>query len=294
MSLVVCSSVARTTFLSLIVLFASPGARESVVLFFDVSCKTPLACKVLVCASSPHLVQDFPVSQKMIADMWSQRKLESRVAKDLVLDSRCQGSQQLFSRIDWHLQEDTARETHRYVAYLRPLMEATLRAFHGHDIIDLFLTQFIRDMLNPLFRFKSLLFRGISESAKSKKAASLFGSMYTLVVMAQGMAPALPSIRAFDNKKHMAILWDEIEPCQVLQNKMVFQSGLEAVTLQQSACNAHSYTKHLFEVPMLLCSNKFDFRGTEKHPLDPQDTQWLEQNIYVVDPPPGGKWYSEN
>ena len=294
MSLVVCSSVARTSFLTPIVLVAFPGAREGVELFFDVFCKTPLACKVLLCAASPHLVQDIPVSQKMIADMWTQRKLESRVAKDLVLDSRCQGSQQLFSRIDWHMQEDTVRETQRYVRFLRPLMEATLRAFHGHDIIDLFLTQFIRDMLNPLFRFKSLLFRGISESAKSKKAASLFGSMYTLVVMAQGMAPALPSIRAYDKKQHMSILWDEIEPCQVLQNKMVFQSGLEAVTLQQSACNAHSYTKHLFEVPMLLCSNKFDFRGTEKHPLDPQDTQWLEQNIYVVDPPPSGKWYSED
>ena len=254
----------------------------------------PLACKVLVCASSPHLVQDIPVSQKMIADMWSQRKLESSVAKDLVLDSRCQGSQQLFSRIDWHLQEDTARETHRYVAYLRPLMEATLRAFHGHDIIDLFLTQFIRDMLNPLFRFKSLLFRGIGESAKSKKAASLFGSEHTLAVICQGMAPALPSIRMFDKKQHLAILWDEIEPCQVLQNKMVFQSGLDPVTLQQSACNAHSYTKHLFEVPMLLCSNKFDFRGTERNPLDPEDSQWLEQNIYVVDPPPSGKWYSED
>jgi len=256
-----------------------------------VSCKTRLACKVSV--SSPHLVQDFPVTQKMISDLWSQRKLDSRVAKDLVLDSRCQGSQQLFSRIDWHLQEDTARETHRYVAYLRPLMEATLRAFHGHDIIDSFLTQFIRDMLNPRFRFKCLLFRGPSESAKSRKASSLFGSEYTLVVICQGMAPALPSIRAFDKKLHMAILWDEIEPCQVLQNKMVFQSGLDVVTLQQSACNAHSYAKHLFEVPMLMCSNKFDFRGTEKNPLDPQDTQWLEQNIYVVDPPPSGKWYSE-
>ena len=294
MSLVVCSSVARTTFLSPIVLVASPGAREGVELFFDVSCKMPLACKVLVCASSPHLVQDIPVSQKMIADMWSQRKLESSVAKDLVLDSRCQGSQQLFSRIEWHLQEDTARETHRFVAYMRPLLEATLRAFHGHGVIDLFLTQFIRDMLNPRFRFKCLLFRGPSESAKSKKAASLFGSEYTLVVICQGMAPALPSIRPFDKKRHMAILWDEIEPCQVLQNKMVFQSGLEPVTLQQSACNAHSYTKHVFEVPMLLCSNKFDFRGTERNPLDPEDSQWLEQNIYVVEPPPSGKWYSQD
>ena len=255
---------------------------------------TPLACKGLVCASSPHLVQDFPVTQKMISDLWSQRKLDSGVAKNLVLDSRCQGSQQLFARIDWHLQEDNARETHRYVAYLRPLMEATLRAFHGHEIIDKWLTQFIRDSLNPRFRFKCLLFRGRSESAKSKKAASLFGMEYTFVVICQGMAPALPSIRAFDKKQHMAILWDEIEPSQVLQNKMVFQSGLEPIMLQQSACNGHAFEKHLYEVPMLMCSNKFDFRGTEKKPLDPEDTQWLEQNIYVVDPPPSGKWYSED
>ena len=105
------------------------------------------------------------------------------------------------------------------------------------------------------------------------------------------MAPALPSIRAFDRQHHLAILWDEIEPSQVLQNKMVFQSGLEQVALQQSACNGFAYMKWLFQVPMLLCSNKFDFKGTKEKPLPPEDTEWLQKNIIVVDPPSGGKWY---
>ena len=36
-------------------------------------------------------------------------------------------------------------------------------------------------------------------------ASSLFGTEYTLTVVAQGMAPALPNIRAFDRKHHLAI-----------------------------------------------------------------------------------------
>ena len=79
----------------------------------------------------------------------------------------------------------------------------------------------------------------------------------------------------------------------MLYNKLVFQSGLEPVSLQQSACNGFSYSKWLYQTPMLLCSNKFNFAGSEEKPLAPEDTAWLHKNIVVVDPPAGGRWYKE-
>jgi hypothetical protein len=176
---------------------------------------------------------------------------------------------------------------------LRPRLEASLAEFWHHPEIDRFLNQFEITDSKPLHRFKPLLLIGDSESGKSKKAASLFGSMNTLQVNAQGMAPALPSIREFDRQTHLAILWDEIEPAQVLQNKLVFQSGLEPVSLQQSACNGFSYSKWLYRIPMIMCSNKFSFDKSQQKPSPPEDEQWLRQNIIAVYPPEGGKWYMQ-
>lgn len=248
-------------------------------------------CTLEMCGPVSHSSQDVAVTAKMIHDLWSHRKLDPRVAKEMLLDSRCQGAQRLYQQIDWHLTEEINRHTNRLINVLRPVMESMLNEFYGAPEIDRWLAQFEHEFMKNCFRFKCLLFRGDSESGKSKKAVSLFGSENTMQVNAQGMAPALPSIRVFDRTQHLAILWDEIEPSQVLHNKLVFQSGLEPVALQQSACNGFSYTKWLFQTPMLLCSNKFNFAGTKDCPLATEDTQWLEKNVIVVDPPPGGKWY---
>ncbi len=89
----------------------------------------------------------------------------------------------------------------------------------------------------------------------------------------------------------MAILWDEIEPQQVLKNKLVFQSGLEPVTMQQRACNGFSYNRWLFQTPTLLCSNKFNLSSTIDTPLSAEDTQWVGDQHHSRYPPAGGKWY---
>ena len=145
------------------------------------------------------------MTQKMIHELWAARKLDSKIAMGLILDSRCLGAQRFYMSIEWHEQEETARDTSRIVKDLRALMESRLSEFRGHVEIDRFMAQFERESLSNLFRFKCLLFRGDSESGKSKKASSLFGTEYTLTVVAQGMAPALPNIRAFDRKHHLAI-----------------------------------------------------------------------------------------
>ena len=48
-------------------------------------------------------------------------------------------------------------------------MESRLSEFRGHVEIDRFMAQFERESLSNLFRFKCLLFRGDSESGKSKR-----------------------------------------------------------------------------------------------------------------------------
>jgi hypothetical protein len=154
----------------------------------------PPADRLLVLSVPPsHTAQDITVTAKMIHELWAARKFDSHVAKDMILESRCQGGQRLHQSIDWHLTEEMTRHTNRLLRVLRPMMEAMLSEFFGAPESDTWLAQFEHEYLKARFRFKCLLFRGDTESGKSKKAASLFGTENTLTVNAQGMAPALPA-----------------------------------------------------------------------------------------------------
>lgn len=274
------------------------GHPSSTVLSIGRQCKSSLFALSLACllwllrrSSVLACPQDIPVSMKMIWDLWAVRKLDSQAAKDVIIESRCMGSERFYKMIDFHVQEESARHVARVVKAMRPRLEATMSLYHHDPGIDQFMGQFAGDSWETKLRMKPLLLRGPSESGKSKKGVSLFGSSNTLTVGCQGMQPALPSIREFNRATHLAILWDEIEESQVLGNKLIFQSGLDPVVLQQSACNVFAYSKWLFRIPMILCSNVFSFEGLPSKPLSPEDQQWLRQNIIEVKVPVGGTWY---
>lgn len=236
-------------------------------------------------------IQDIPVTMKMVWELWMQRKLSAKSAKDVAVESRCMGAERLVRQVEFHIQEDAARDVEQAIEHLRPRLEKGLGAFRHHPQIDTWMEQFQGPDADQRMRFFPLLLVGETCSGKSRKGASLFGSSQTLIVNCQGMAPALPSIRGFDRNVHSAILWDEIEESQVLSNKMVFQSGLDMCVMQQSACNGFAYTKWLYRVPMLLCSNVFSFTGSTAKPLQPEHEQWLRGNIMVAELPSGAKWY---
>ncbi len=167
-----------------------------------------------------------------------------------------------------------------------------LGRFRDHPQIQKFLAQFAREGKRKAARFKFLLLRGPSQSGKSLKAESLF-NFKALRVNCQGLeGGALPSIKEFVPKVHKAIIWDEINHVQVLNNKLVFQSGPKPVTLAQSACNAFSYTKMLYAVPHVLCSNDFRMENTPgQKDLREDELDWLKSNIIEASLPADQKWY---
>jgi hypothetical protein len=124
---------------------------------------------------------------------------------------------------------------------------------------------------------------------------SIFGRARTLVVNCQGLRTALPSVRSFDRQQHAAILWDEIDPLQVLSNKVVFQSGPMRLAFSQSACNAYSYTMWLWSVPHVLCSNEFPMQAGDRlsdgSVLSAEGADWLQQNLVRIECPSGGTWF---
>lgn len=195
--------------------------------------------------------------------------------------------------LEKHAQEEQKVHQKALLDRTRELIEHQFLEYRGHPLLTSFMDQFHCSPDRKQARYKALLLRGESRSGKTQRALSLFGSDCTLSVNCQGIAPALPCIKQFDRKKHAAILWDEIEETQVLNNKLVFQSGLQVVTLGQSACNAFAYDVMLHAVPMILCSNTFNFAYSKGKPLQEEDAQWLRENVIEVELPKGVKWYIE-
>ena len=102
-----------------------------------------------------------------------------------------------------------------------------------------------------------------------------------------GAGGHLPDIRRLDVACHAAIVWDECDPRQILNNKVVFQSGPLGVTLAQSACNAHAYVKFLHRVAHIVCANSFAREAgdtcADGTVLSEADADWLRSNVCFID-----------
>lgn len=240
-------------------------------------------------------MQDLPVECKMVYDLWRQRKMQARAAQTELILSRAVGAERFVRMVDFHENYENSLSIDAIVEKHRDSVDDSLGVFRWHPLIDEFLAQFKdnKPERGMRLRFKALLLRGETRSGKTRKAISLFGSGCTFETNAQGMAPDLPNIEAFDREKHAAIVWDEIVEQQVLCNKLCFQSGVGKVAFQQSKCNAHSYQKYLYGVPQILCSNVFSMTGPPDKPLRQEDADWLSQNIIEVRLEPGEKWFYE-
>ena len=155
--------------------------------------------------------------------------------------------------------------------------------------ITRFLAQFQERHYAAEFRSFCLLLAGDSRPGESTKAMSLFNIKHTLKVSCQGLPKGvLPSLARFDRSKHKAIVWDEIRPDQVLNNRELFQSNVYEQILSQSICNQHSYGVWLYFTAMILCANEFEMEGAD---LMAGDSQWLKVNISTAELGPGQKWY---
>ena len=198
----------------------------------------------------------------------------------------------LMEFIDWYDLQQVTTAHKQVIEGLNRKLHSQLAGFRTSPVIDSWQNQYKPENTGLLHRFKALLFLGGSEQGKSQKAKSIFGPDHTLVVNCQGLGSALPSLRAFDRTKHRAIVFDEGNEQQVLQNKLLFQAGPNMVALSQSVCNQHRYEIFVYQIAMIICSNKFQMKAAGT--LSAEDSEWLHKNLVVLTLPPGAKWYLED
>lgn len=239
--------------------------------------------------------QDFTVPLKTVHEMWAKGKMSDDAAKQEILASKSVGAERMLRVLNFHQAEEKKAKLEKLALRTLEQIQERQHKFRSDPIIDEWLKQFAQVHKSPCHRYVSLLLRGESQTGKTAMAVSLFGSSRTLVVNCQGCSPNLPSILEFDRDEHSAIVWDEIDEKQVLNNKLVFQAGAHLVTLGQSKCNQYSYGRFLHGVAMILCSNTFVMPGVGRATNLPDvDEDWLVKNVREVALPPGEVWYLQS
>jgi len=256
----------------------------------------PRLTKVLLAPSAVFgLTQDFEVPLTRIHSAWQRGKISTVNAKAEILRSRGIGAEKMLKVIEFHEKQARELEAKRISNCVMSKLKSKEKKFRKHATVDKWRGQYKNIYTDPDYRYLCLLLRGESQAGKTAYGQSLFGWECTLVVNCQGCSPDLPSIEAFDNQVHSAILWDEIDEQQVLHNKKVFQAPAEPVTLGQSKCNQFAYSKLLHGVAMILCSNTFDYPSGEatNSKLNAMDRDWILRNIYEVQLNADDVWYEE-
>jgi hypothetical protein len=239
-----------------------------------------------------NVVQDFKVNFKQLHDLWSSRKITHATAKHYCKLSRCIGADRLFNVVCWTEEQEQSDALRQSADAWRVQLEGTLSEFRSTQLILTWQAQYCLTTSKQL-RFKPLLLQGPTRCGKSRKAISIYGHDRTMVVNCQGLGAALPSLREFSRERFSCIVFDEISSIQVLRNKMVFQAGVDEVTLGQSACNQHAYSVWLFGIPMILCSNDFQLKSRDDSPMMRVDEEYLEHNIVDASLPEGERWFVE-
>ena len=153
--------------------------------------------------------------------------------------------------------------------------------FIEHPAVELWKLQYSQENFGRLRRFKVLVLRGNSQAGKTMFAQSLLGENSTLTVQCQGLGDDLPSLRQLDRSQHSCVVFDEVQPQQVLNNKAFFQAGKGVVELAQSRCGGFRYRVWPYQLALICCSNKFPMTVSEGlHSAEDQD--WLCANCIVA------------
>ena len=255
-------------------------------------CQAPKIGQVFSSGSAQPFA-NFPVSSKMVVDLWKAHKMTTSMAQTEILKTRDSVPRWFQELLKTHAQE---AERDNAVAVTGALEQHRMSAFKEATACEvLFLKQFGHLPLTripgergcdpvlqapSLRRYKFMVYDGKSRTGKTERAIAWWSDRRTLTVNAQGTTT--PSLRDYDPSLHRAIVYDEGSWMLAAKNRMMFQSGPRSVKLAQSNCNLECYDILLYGAPQIITSNHFWSAWNEEDPDHREARDWLEANMHYV------------
>jgi hypothetical protein len=230
------------------------------------------------------------VTPKNIMGLWQAGKLTHEACKKELVRSRGNGLSSCYSMVEFVENKEKSARFDVEIEDLRNKLSSKLLPFKQNDVVDEWKAQYQPSNYGTLMRYKLLLLRGKSRSGKTVFAKSLFGPDQTVVLNCQGLGDAIPSMREVDRTIHKCVVFDEVSEGQILDNKALFQAGMEKVQLSQSQCGGFRYEIWPYGLAFVLCSNMFKLTRDEGLE-DEEHEDWLLANIMTVERPAGDTWF---
>ena len=216
-----------------------------------------------------------------VLSLWTAKKFSHEQAIADLYRTRCPAASQVIQFVQSIQQHEKEMDEESQQKFVEQELAKGLRPFIKHSAVEKWKLQYLPENFGRLRRFKVLVLRGNSQAGKTLFAQSLWGDRKTLTVQCQGLTDDLPSLRELDRSQHSCIVFDEVQPHQVLNNKAFFQAGKSPVELAQSKCGGFRYRVWPYGLALICCSNKFPLTVSEGLPTA-EDEDWLGANCIVA------------
>ena len=194
---------------------------------------------------------DFSVNASWIMQLVQARKLSVCKARELLVETGS-GVARCFRELDI-VEAYLERRAYRH-AYETALFELakTQVPFKTYPVVNEWLEQYNSFM----HRYKCLVLTGPSRLGKTAFARSLKepGTEYLELNCA---ASSDPDLRSFRFSLHSLIIFDEISPAQVANQRKLFQASATPIDLGASSTQIYSYKIYVHRKRMVLCSNNW-------------------------------------
>ena len=231
---------------------------------------------------------------QFVMALWRQKKLKDLETKRDLLKSRARGCRALLDEIDWIIRKEWEVGKLAQQKKVAQLQRKQMGNFRPDPRLDRVMQQYDPKYYGVLFRFVMTLFRGGSQQGKTQRAKAVKGPEHSLVVNCQGLGKVLPDMSVLNDPEReiLAVILDELNWEQVINNKAFFQAGNDFVALSQSVCNQHAYSIWPYGMCLIGCSNDFPMTTKEGLPTK-EDEDWLKANVCVIELEEGETWYEQ-
>ena len=217
--------------------------------------------------------KDFSVNANWIMQLVQAQKLTVSTARDLLVDTGS-GVGRCFRELDI-MEAYHERRAYRH-AYETAMLELakTQVPFKTYPVV----TEWLAQYSSALHRYKCLVLTGPSRMGKTAFARSL-KEVGTEYLELNCSANTDPDLRSFRWSLHSLIIFDEITPSQVANQRKLFQASATPIDLGTSSTQMYSYKVYVHRKRMVFCSNNWQAAVSM---LPHEAGEWVHANTFVL------------
>ena len=205
--------------------------------------------------------------------LYSAQKVTAEHAKRLLCEIPGR-AQHLVAEITFCEQTRVQAAVDRARAEADAVLRASLRPFRSIAAVNAWQAQFAEHR----HRYKFLILEGPSCTGKTQFARHLVPAGKRVFEI-NCAAEQEPPMQGFNLVEFGLVLFDEVRPAVVANQRKLFQAGVSEIQLGCSATNIHMYKVCTYATRLVCCSNDWSMHLAA---LDSQSQEWLAANSVHV------------